>query len=67
MKKRFLRLAAASVLAVFAVGFFHGSGAGLKPGTPAPELVAGPWLNSPPLKLKEQRGKVVMLVMWTFT
>jgi hypothetical protein len=67
MKKRFFRLAAAAALAAFAAGFFHGGGAGLKSGTPAPELAAGPWLNSPPLKLKEQRGKVVMIDMWTFS
>jgi hypothetical protein len=36
---------------------------------PAPELVGGPWLNTPgaqPLRLADQRGKVVVLHFWTF-
>ena len=36
---------------------------------PAPELVerdADQWLNSPPLKLSELRGQVVVLHFWTF-
>lgn len=34
-------------------------------GLPAPELVPDlPWKNSPPLKLKEFRGKVVLLEFW---
>lgn len=42
-----------------------------KLGTPlsAPEFTqtdTGSWLNSPPLSLKELRGKVVMLDFWTF-
>jgi hypothetical protein len=35
----------------------------------APELVGGPWLNTPgeqPLRLAGQRGKVVVLHFWTF-
>jgi hypothetical protein len=35
----------------------------------APELVGGPWLNTAkgaPLKLADQRGKVVILHVWTF-
>jgi len=36
---------------------------------PAPELPKKGWLNTPdnkPLRLKEQRGKVVLLEFWTF-
>lgn len=34
----------------------------------APELIpGGSWFNSPPLTLKEQRGKVVLVDFWTYT
>jgi hypothetical protein len=34
---------------------------------PAPELQGiEEWLNSKPLKLKDQKGKVVVLHFWTF-
>lgn len=32
----------------------------------APELFNEIWLNSPPLKLAELRGKVVLIKFWTF-
>ncbi len=32
----------------------------------APELAAGDWINSEPLKLKELRGRVVLIEFWTF-
>ena len=32
----------------------------------SPELAEGQWLNSPPLKLSELKGKVVVLDFWTF-
>ena len=40
-----------------------------KPPFPAPEFtVSSPdlWLNSPPLSIKSQRGKVVLVDFWTF-
>ncbi len=67
MRSHILKLAAVAALATLAVGFFHASGPGLGLGAPAPELRAGPWLNSEPLKLKDLRGKVVLINMWTFT
>ncbi|HEY2975334.1 MAG TPA: redoxin domain-containing protein [Pyrinomonadaceae bacterium] len=32
----------------------------------APELAAGEWINSAPLKLNELRGRVVLIEFWTF-
>lgn len=37
-------------------------------GLGAPDFVgAGPWLNSPPLRLAELRGKVVLVDFWTYS
>ena len=33
---------------------------------PASELADTTWINSAPLKLKELRGKVVLLEFWTY-
>jgi thiol-disulfide isomerase/thioredoxin len=35
-------------------------------GKKAPELMSGVWLNSKPLSLEAQRGKVILLQFWTF-
>lgn len=36
-------------------------------GQPAPELAEGTWINSPPLTMRNLRGKVVVLDFWTFS
>jgi len=33
---------------------------------PAPEITAGPWINSAPLTLAELRGRVVLVEFWTY-
>jgi len=35
-------------------------------GVAAPEIVSPVWLNSPPLRLADLKGKVVMVEFWTF-
>ncbi|MDT7044223.1 redoxin domain-containing protein [Candidatus Nitronereus thalassa] len=35
-------------------------------GIPAPDILNDVWLNSPPQRLKDLRGKVVMVEFWTF-
>jgi hypothetical protein len=40
--------------------------AGLRSQGAAPELFNQVWLNSPPLKLADLRGKVIVIDFWTF-
>ena len=37
-----------------------------QPGTPAPEIAGGPWINSSPLTLTALRGRVVLIDFWTY-
>ncbi len=39
---------------------------GLKLGSPAPEIAAGPWINSAPLTMTGLRGRVVVVEFWTY-
>jgi hypothetical protein len=41
-------------------------GDGVRSGTPAPELTAGPWIGGAPLTLASLRGRVVLLEFWTY-
>ncbi len=68
MNTRIFRLGAAILVTGFIAFFLLGGGAwGMGLGVPAPELKGGPWLNSEPLKMKDLRGKVVLIEMWTYT
>ncbi len=67
MDRRLLRLALAAGLAgLLGLSLLWGGASGLEPGARAPELGGGPWLNGGPMRLADQRGKVVLLDMWTF-
>ncbi|MFQ5989552.1 MAG: hypothetical protein ACE5K9_06530 [Candidatus Methylomirabilales bacterium] len=35
-------------------------------GKPAPEISNRVWVNSPPLRLADLRGKVILLEFWTY-
>ncbi len=55
------------VAALLAVATAAPAGAGVaRPGTAAPEIAGGPWINSAPLTLAALRGRVVLLEFWTF-
>jgi hypothetical protein len=38
----------------------------VKLGGPAPEIAAGPWINSGPLTMAGLRGRVVVVEFWTY-
>jgi len=62
-------MAAILWLAIIFIGTWTGSSdAFISPlhDRPAPELADTTWINSAPLKLKELRGKVVLLEFWTY-
>ena len=67
MKKPFFPTVLA-LLALF-IGAAAFAGAQITTTRPTPELVGGPWLNTPknkPVTLASLRGKVVVLHFWTF-
>ena len=37
-----------------------------RPGTGAPDVAGGPWINSAPLTLPALRGRVVLVEFWTY-
>lgn len=62
-------------VSVYATGFskqlltpFFGSSTAFKSSesVAAPDLASGNWINSEPLKLKDLRGRVVLIEFWTF-
>ena len=62
MRRRAILLTATVLLGIAA-----SAGAEVVPaGRPAPELAAGPWINSQPLTMQALRGRVVLIDFWTF-
>jgi hypothetical protein len=59
---------AAALLAMLGFAGLTGAAAaqGPRPGQAAPEIIAGRWINSAPLTLRDLRGRVVALEFWTF-
>ena len=43
-----------------------GGAEGVNLGSPAPEIAAGPWINSAPLTIAGLRGRVVVVEFWTY-
>ena len=43
-----------------------GGAEGVNLGGPAPEIAAGPWINSAPLTMAGLRGRVVVVEFWTY-
>jgi len=56
--------------AVFGIGLAEADRAygteSVKIGGPAPEIAAGPWINSAPLTMAGLRGRVVVVEFWTY-
>jgi hypothetical protein len=63
--RRWIGLAVVVGLAL-AGGDRAGGAEAVKLGAPAPEITAGPWINSPPLTLAGLRGRVVLVEFWTY-
>lgn len=55
-------------LGLVLVASLVGTAAGqlLQPGTTAPEISGGSWINSEPLSLTALRGRVVLIDFWTY-
>ncbi len=62
--RQWIVLAAAFGLGL--AGAVRANGAELKLDGPAPEIAAGPWINSAPLTMAGLRGRVVVVEFWTY-
>ncbi len=60
------RAFAVALLVAFAVLAATGNAAGSLVGKQAPEFTNDTWINSEPLRLKDLRGKVVLIEFWTY-
>jgi hypothetical protein len=56
----------AMLAAALAAGVARTAAAPGAVGQPAPEIVAGKWINSAPLTIEGLRGRVVAVEFWTF-
>ncbi|MGH7308087.1 MAG: hypothetical protein ACREK6_05265 [Candidatus Rokuibacteriota bacterium] len=63
--RRFLLLALVFAAGLAGAELVRGAEA-VKLGGPAPEITAGPWINSAPLTLAGLRGRVVLVEFWTY-
>jgi hypothetical protein len=61
--RRWILLAAACGVGL-AAAFAGGEPASVD--RPAPEIAAGPWINSAPLSMTGLRGRVVLVEFWTY-
>lgn len=70
LRRVFLRsILFVSVLAVNSLGIRAGAQQPVSLDVPAPELIAGAWLNTPkgaPITLASRKGKVTVVEFWTF-
>ncbi len=55
-----------AVLLGFMILAASGSAAASLVGRPAPEFANDTWINSEPLRLKDLKGKVVLVEFWTY-
>jgi hypothetical protein len=61
--RRWILLAAACGLGLAAV---VAQGEPAKIDRPAPDIAAGPWINSTPLNMAGLRGRVILVEFWTY-
>jgi hypothetical protein len=61
--RRWMLLAMAGVVGLAAA---VAQGEPAKVDRPAPDIAAGPWINSTPLTMAALRGRVVLVEFWTY-
>ena len=66
MKQSGMRKLALAALMGFVVLAASGGAAASLLGKAAPEFTNETWINSEPLRLKDLRGKVVLIEFWTY-
>ena len=66
MKQFKWRALAFAILAGLAVLWAFGNAPASLVGKQAPEWTNDTWINSEPLRLKDLRGKVVLIEFWTY-
>ncbi len=66
MKHSKWRLFALAVVMALALLWAFGSGSASLVGKQAPEFTNDTWINSEPLRVKDLRGKVILIEFWTY-